>query len=445
MNGTILLVEDEKILRVTLEDALRGAGYEVLSCGTGAEGHAALRENPCDVVVTDVRLPDGSGFDLVREIAKAGTAKVIVMTAYGTIRDAVEAMKLGAFDYLTKPFDLDEFLLLVERAMEMKRLEEENIRLRKDLSACRREPGLIGESGAMKRVLSLVAKVSASPATVLILGESGTGKELIATAIHHQSDRAGMPLIKMNCSTLPEGLIESELFGHERGAFTGAVRRKPGRFELADGGTLFLDEIGDLPPATQSKILRVLQERQFERVGGTRTLSVNVRLLAATNRNLEEEVAAGRFREDLYYRLNVIPIHIPPLRERKEDIPALVEFFLQRYGKPLSRTLRMSPEAMEALLRYDYPGNVRELENLIERCVTLAAGETIGPEDLPPRVTGTPKTENSLLLSRVAADAEKNHILSVLKSAGGVKSRAAELLGISRKTLWEKMNLYGIR
>lgn len=445
MKGAVLLIEDEKIMRVTLEDALRGAGYEVLACETGGAGLQALRETPCDVALTDVRLPDMNGFDIVRDIVKRGTMKVIVMTAYGTIRDAVEAMKIGAFDYLTKPFDLDEFLLLVERAMEMRRLEEENIRLRKDLSACRREPGLIGSGEAMKRVLSLVAKVSASPATVLILGESGTGKELVATAIHHQSDRAGKPLIKMNCSTLPDGLIESELFGHEKGAFTGAIRRKPGRFELADGGTLFLDEIGDLPLPTQSKILRVLQERQFERIGGIRTLSVDVRVIAATNRNLEEEVAAGRFREDLYYRLHVIPIHLPPLRDRKEDIPALVEFFLDRYGKPLSRTLRMSPEAMEALLRYDFPGNIRELENLVERCVTLAAGPMIGLEDLPSRVTGTMETGNPLLLSRVAADAEKSHIVSVLKSTGGVKSRAAELLGISRKTLWEKMNLYGIR
>lgn len=444
MKGTVLLIEDEKIMRVTLEDALRSAGYEVLPFETGAAGLQALRETPCDLAVTDVRLPDMSGFDVVRDIGKHGTMKVIVMTAYGTIKDAVEAMRLGAFDYITKPFDLDEFLLLIERAMNMKRLEEDNIRLRKDLNAFQRGPGIIGESDAMKRVFALVAKVSASPANVLILGESGTGKELVATAIHYQSDRRGMPLVKMNCSTLPDGLIESELFGHERGAFTGAIRRKPGRFELADGGSLFLDEIGDLPLATQSKILRVLQERQFERVGGTRTLSVDVRVIAATNRNLEEEVAAGRFREDLYYRLNVIPIHLPPLRERKEDLPALVAFFLDRFGKRLSRTVRMSPEAMDALLRYDYPGNVRELENLIERCVTLAPADVIGAEDLPARLIGNTGKEESLLLSRVAADAEKNHILWVLKTTGGVKSKAAELLGISRKNLWEKMNTYGI-
>jgi two-component system response regulator AtoC len=445
MKGSVLLIEDEKIMRVTLEDALRDAGYEVESFETGEAALRALRDTPCDVAVTDVRLPDMDGFDIVRDITKRGTMKVIVMTAYGTIKDAVEAMKLGAFDYITKPFDLDEFLLLLERAMEMKRLQEDNIRLRKDLDTFQRGPGLIGESEAMKRVFSFVARVSASPATVLILGESGTGKELVATAIHYQSDRKGMPLIKMNCSTLPDGLIESELFGHEKGAFTGAFKRKPGRFELADGGTMFLDEIGDLPLPMQSKILRVLQERNFERVGGTRILSVDVRVIAATNRKLEEEVAAGRFREDLYYRLNVIPIHLPPLRERKEDIPGLIEFFLERYGKPLSRNVRLSPEAVETLLRYDYPGNVRELENLIERCVTLASMEVIGPEDLPARLTGVPEEEGSLLLSRVAADAEKNHILSVLRTTGGVKSKAAELLGISRKNLWEKMNAYGIK
>lgn len=444
MKGTILLIEDEKIMRVTLEDSLRGAGYEVLPFETGAAGLQALREIPCDLAVTDVRLPDMSGFDVVREIGKRGTVKVIVMTAYGTIRDAVEAMRLGAFDYITKPFDLDEFLLLIERAMNVKQLEEDNIRLRKDLNAFQRGPGIIGESDAMKRVFTLIAKVSASPANVLILGESGTGKELVATAIHYQSDRKELPLVKMNCSTLPDGLIESELFGHERGAFTGAIRRKPGRFELADGGSLFLDEIGDLPLATQSKILRVLQERQFERIGGTRTLSVDVRVIAATNRNLEEEVAAGRFREDLYYRLNVIPIHLPPLRERKEDLPALVAFFFDRFGKRLSRNVRMSPEAMDALLRYDYPGNVRELENLIERCITLAPADVIGAEDLPARLIGNTGKEESLLLSRVAADAEKNHILHVLKTTGGAKGKTAEILGISRKTLWEKMSAYGI-
>ncbi len=445
MKETVLLIEDEKIMRVTLEDALKGAGYEVMSFATGAAGLNAFKNVSCDIAVTDVRLPDMNGFDIVREIAGQGNTQVVVMTAYGTIRDAVEAMKLGAFDYITKPFALDEFLLLIERALEMKRLKEENIRLRKDLNTCYRAPNIIGESVAMQKVFSLIEKVSASGGTLLILGESGTGKELVATTIHYQSSRKNKPLIKVNCSTLPEGLIESELFGHEKGAFTGAIKRKPGRFELADGGTIFLDEIGDLPPSTQAKILRILQERQFERIGGTATLSVDVRIIAATNKNLEEEVRAGRFREDLYYRFHVIPIVLPPLRERKEDIPGLIEFFLDKYRKKLSREVRLSAEAADALLRYDYPGNVRELENTIERCATLATAEVIGREELPAAVVDGGQAAWSLRLSDVAADAEKCHIVNVLKATRGVKTKAAEILGISRKTLWEKMNAYRIK
>jgi DNA-binding NtrC family response regulator len=445
MKETVCLIEDEKIMRVTLEDALKGAGYEVVSFETGAAGLEALRDAPCDIVVTDVRLPDMDGFDIVREVARQGGSQVIVMTAFGTIKDAVEAMKLGALDYITKPFSLDEFLLLVERGLELKRLKEDNIRLRKDLNRCHRAPSIVGESSAMKKVFSLVERISASDSTVLILGESGTGKELVATALHYQSNRKGKPLIRVNCAALPEGLIESELFGHEKGAFTGAVRRKPGRFELADGGTIFLDEIGDVPLSTQSKILRVIQERQFERIGGTATLTVDVRIIAATNRNLEEEVRAGRFREDLYYRLNVIPLALPPLRERREDIPGLIEFFMDKYRKKLSKNVRLSGETVEALLAYDYPGNVRELENAIERCVTLSGSNVIGKEELPDTVAIRHQAADSLRLSDVAADAEKNHILEVLKTTRGGKTSAAKILGISRKTLWEKMNAYGIK
>ncbi|NNG46463.1 MAG: sigma-54-dependent Fis family transcriptional regulator [Deltaproteobacteria bacterium] len=445
MKETVLLIEDEKIMRVTLEDALKGAGYEVMSFATGGAGLHALKHFSYDITVTDVRLPDMNGFDIVREVARHGNTQVVVMTAYGTIKDAVEAMKLGAFDYITKPFALDGFLLLIERALEMKRLKEENIRLRKDLNTFYRAPNIIGESVAMQKVFSLIEKVSASEATVLVLGESGTGKELVATTVHYQSSRKKKLLVKVNCSTLPDGLIESELFGHEKGAFTGAIKRKPGRFELADGGTIFLDEIGDLPPSTQAKILRVLQERQFERIGGTATLSVDVRIIAATNKNLEEEVRAGRFREDLYYRLNVIPIVLPPLRERREDIPGLIEFLMDKYRKILSRNVRLSAEAADALLRYDYPGNVRELENTIERCVTLSMAEVIGREELPAAVVDGGQDVESLLLADVAADAEKCHIMSVLKATRGAKTKAAEILGISRKTLWEKMNAYGIK
>ena len=444
MKKTVLLIEDEKIMRITLEDALSGAGYEVMSFDAGAPALQAIKGNSFDVVVTDVRLPDIDGFDIVKEINRYSDIPVIVMTAYGTIKDAVEAMKLGAFDYITKPFALDEFLLLIERALEMKRLKEENIRLKKDLGACYSAPNIIGSSGEMKKVFSLVGRVSATDSTVLILGESGTGKELIATTIHYQSGRKDRPLIKVNCAALPEGLIESELFGHEKGAFTGAVKRKPGRFELADGGTIFLDEIGDLPLSTQSKILRVIQERQFERIGGTATLNVNVRIIAATNRNLEDDVKAGRFREDLYYRMNVIPITLPPLRDRKEDIPVLVEFFMDRYRKRLSNNVKFSKDAVDLLLGYDYPGNVRELENIIERCVTLTAGEMIGKDDLPAIMKPDLSVSKSLLLSDIATDAEKGHIIKVLQTTQGNKTKAAEILGISRKTLWEKINSYGI-
>lgn len=444
MKETVLLIEDEKIMRVTLEDALRAAGYEVMAFETGRAALQSFRDNSFDVAMTDVMLPDMNGFDIVKEITGSSDTPVIVMTAYGTIKDAVEAMKLGAYDYITKPFSLEEFLLLAGRALEIKRLKEENVRLRKDLGRCHSGPNIIGESTEMKKVFSLVERVSASDATVLILGESGTGKELIATTIHYQSGRMERPLIKVNCAALPEGLIESELFGHEKGAFTGAAKKKPGRFELAHEGTIFLDEIADLPLSTQSKILRVIQERQYERIGGTTTLKVDVRIIAATNRDLEEEVRAGRFREDLFYRLNVIPIIVPPLRNRKEDIPALIEFFMGRFRKKLSKNVRFSKGAVDLLVAFDYPGNVRELENIIERCVTLSMGEVISREELPSFMVPETAGAKSLLLSAIAADAEKNHIKRVLQTTQGNKTRAAELLGISRKTLWEKMTSYRI-
>ena len=443
MNGSILLIEDEKLMRVTLEDALRSEGYDVVSFETGTEAMDFLMNNPIDVIVTDVRLPDIDGISLIKKISSTNDALVIVMTAFGTIKDAVEAMKLGAFDYITKPFSLEEFFLLIEKALDVKRLKEENIRLKKDLSRCYHFPNIIGESHEMKKVCSLVERVAESDSIVLLLGESGTGKELIATTIHYQSKRKDKPLIKVNCAAIPEGLIESELFGHEKGAFTGAIKRKPGRFELANGGTIFLDEIGDIPLSAQSKILRVIQERQFERVGGTETLNVDVRIIAATNKNLEEEVKKGNFREDLYYRLNVIPITLPPLRNRKEDIPYLIDIFLDKYKNKLSRNIRFSKEAIDALLAYDYPGNIRELENIVERCVTLSTSDIIKKDDLPSFIVK--KQDNKhLFLSDVAAEAEKEHIIRILKATKGNKTRAAEMLGVSRKTLWEKMKAYGI-
>ena len=444
MKETVLIIEDEKLMRVTIEDALKAAGYAVIACENGKDGLAAFKDNTCDVVVTDMRLPDTSGLDILREVTGASDVPVIVMTAFGTIKDAVEAMKLGAFDYITKPFSLEEFHLIIGRALEMKRLRDDNIRLRKDVNRYFSFPNIIGESVAMKKVFSLIEKVAATDSTVLILGESGTGKELIATTIHYQSRRKDKPLIKVNCAALPETLIESELFGHEKGAFTGAVKRRPGRFELANGGTIFLDEIGDMSLSTQTRLLRVIQEKTFERVGGTDTLSIDVRIITATNRNLEEEEKAGRFREDLYYRLNVIPVVIPPLRERREDIPELVDFALSKCRNRLAKTVRFSKEAMTALLQYDYPGNVRELENIVERGATLAASDVIEKDDLPSVIFKKTESNGSLSLAEVVAGAEKEHIIRTLGLANGNKTKAAELLGISRKTLWEKMNTYGM-
>lgn len=443
MKETILVIEDEKLMRVTIADLLAASGYDVIICKDGTEGLVAFKENPCDVVVTDIRLPDANGLDILREITHTSDIPVIVMTAFGTIKDAVEAMKTGAFDYITKPFSLDEFRMLIERALEMKRLRDDNIRLKKDINRYFCFPNIIGESAAMQRVFSLVERVAQTDSTVLILGETGTGKELVATTIHYQSLRKDKPLIKVNCAALPETLIESELFGHERGAFTGAVRRKPGRFELAHGGTIFLDEIGDMPISTQTRLLRVLQERTFERIGGSQSIAVDVRVIAATNRNLEEEVRAGRFREDLYYRLNVIPIEMPPLRERREDIPALVDFVLSKCSRNAARGVRFSKEAMAALLQYDYPGNVRELENIVERSATLSGSDIIEKEDLPAGVINKGGAQ-PLSLAEVAAQAEKEYIIRMLVAANGNKTKAAEMLGISRKTLWEKINIYGI-
>jgi two-component system response regulator AtoC len=444
MKAKILLVEDDKLMRVTLEDSFLGAGYYVFPVDTGGDAIDALKENTFDLVVTDVRLPDIDGFKVIEEASKSGNCQTIMMTGYGTIKDAVEAMRLGAFDYVTKPFALDEFLLIVGRALEVKLLREENTRLKKDIGKRFSAPNIVGESNAMKMVLSLVERVSRSDSNVLIMGESGTGKELIATMIHYQSSRKNMPLIKVNCAALPDGLIESELFGHEKGAFTGAVRKKPGRFEMADRGTIFLDEIGDLPAATQAKILRVIQERTFERVGGTETLGVDTRIIAATNKDLEEEVKKGVFRQDLYYRLNVIPITLPPLRQRREDIPGLLDFFLKKCKGNLAYDVQFSSDAVDALMSYSFPGNVRELQNVIERCLTLSVSGLITRDDLPPFLLAKTGEGPPASLTGVASEAEKEHIIKILKITKGNKTKTAEILGISRKTLWDKINTYGI-
>ena len=446
MKHNLLIIEDDKIMRVTLTDYLRSKGHGVVACSLGADGIAGFDKGDFSLVISDVMLPDMNGLDILKKIKeKAPRAVVLIITAYGTIKDAVEALKLGAFDYITKPFALEEFNLIINRALEVKELRDENIRLKKNLSECFSFPNIIGDSPEMNNVYDLIGKVSKIDSTVFILGESGTGKELVATTIHYQSDRRKGPFIKVNCAALPENLIESELFGHEKGAFTGADRRKAGRFERADKGTIFLDEIGDLSAGVQTKLLRVLQDGSFERVGGTKTLKVDARIITATNKNIEEEIQEGGFREDLYYRLNVIPIRMPALRERKEDISPLIDSFLANYNCAFGKKVSLSSEAITALFDYDYPGNVRELKNILERLVGLASTEVISIDSLPEHVAKQQgKMTATVSLAEVSAEAEKVHIMKTLKSAKGNKTRTAELLGISRKTLWEKIKLFDI-
>ena len=445
MKHNLLIIEDDKIMRVTLTDYLRSKGHGVVACPLGADGITVFHKEEFSLVISDVMLPDMNGLDILKKIKeKAPNAVVLIITAYGTIIDAVEALKLGAFDYITKPFALEEFNLIINRALEVKELRDENTRLQKNLVECYNFPNLIGNSPEMNKVYELIGKVSIIDSTVLILGESGTGKELVASTIHYQSDRRKGPLIKVNCAALPENLVESELFGVEKGAFTGAHRRKPGRFERADKGTIFLDEIGDLSPGVQTKLLRVLQDGSFERVGGTQTLKVDVRVITATNKDIEKEVQEGGFREDLYYRLNVIPICMPALRERKDDIPLLTDSFLEIYNCAFGKRVTLSSETQEALIDYDFPGNVRELKNILERLVGLASTDVITLESLPVHVSKRQENVSAFAtLAEVSSEAEKMHITKMLKFNKGNKTRTAQLLGISRKTLWEKIKLFG--
>ena len=444
MRESILVVEDEKILRVTLEDALKAEGYAVLSVLDGNDALAALEEGVFSLVITDIRLPNAGGLEILKKcITESPTTPVIMMTAYGNIKDAVEAMQIGAFDYISKPFDLDEMLLTVKRAMDMYAITEENIRMKRELSNYYGTPQIIGESKPMQVVFSLLDKISRTESTVLILGESGTGKELVASTIHFQSSRRTKPIVRVNCAALPHDLIESELFGYEKGAFTGAAAQKPGRFEMAEGGSIFLDEIGDLPVLTQTKILRVLEERTFERLGGTTSVTANVRIITATNKNLEKEVHKGAFREDLYYRLNVIPVELPPLRKRKEDIPLLIDAFTRKVNDQMGTAVSFSSGAIEAMMQYSFPGNVRELLNVIERCIALADREEIQVVDLPAHITKSRQEKTVLAtLQEISAEAEREHILRILQITKGNRSKASEILGVSRKTLWEKINLH---
>jgi len=445
----ILVVDDESSQRELIGGFLRKQGHEVFLAGSGAEALARVRETRVDLVLSDFRMPGMSGIELLRAV-KAVNPEIpfILVTAYGTVEAAVQAMQEGAADYLMKPLDLEELLLRIGRVSEQVRLQSAVRDLQAHLVERHRLEGIIGESGRMQEVLALVRQVAPSDATVLIRGESGTGKELIARAIHFNSPRAGGPLVTLNCAALPEQLLESELFGHEKGAFTGAVAQRKGRFEMADGGSIFLDEIGDLSPALQVKLLRVLQERQFERLGGNRTLTVNVRILAATHRDLEQAMRSGTFREDLYYRLNVVTVQIPPLRERRADIPALLDHFLRKFAEKNRREVAgLTAAARDALLRYEYPGNVRELENLIERAVLLCRGRVIDVEDLPVTVRPgerIPTEAEARHLPDLLASIERQAIRAALLRHGWVQTQAAEELGISERVLRYKMKKHGL-
>jgi DNA-binding NtrC family response regulator len=451
-NTRLLIVEDEKAQREMLEGFLIREGFSVAAVDGGDRALETLRQATFDLVLLDYKMPRMNGLETLREIRKINPElMVIMMTAYGTIETAVRSMKEGAADYLTKPIDLDELLFLIERVSEKITLRQENEELRERLHEKYQFDQIIYASGAMEEALNLTGRVAKSEATVLIRGESGTGKELIANVIHHASPRANRPFIKVNCTALPENLLESELFGHERGAFTGAVQRRIGRFEEAHSGSIFLDEIGDLSPALQMKLLRVLQERQFERLGSNQTIKVDVRVMAATNRNLEDALRSGAFREDLYYRLNVVAILVPPLRERREDIPPLIDHFLKTYSDRNRRaTPHVSKEARDVLLRYDYPGNVRELENIIERSIVVSRSTTISVHDLPFQVReaagetalspGTEGTPLNATLSQI----ERELIVQALEKHDGVQTRAAQSLGLSERVLRYKMRKYGL-
>ncbi|HUY13247.1 MAG TPA: sigma-54 dependent transcriptional regulator [Terriglobia bacterium] len=451
---TILIIEDEaKMLRL-LELSLAGEGYSVRTAVDAETGVKMLRQEPMDLVLTDLKLPGMSGLDFLQAVKRVdGRIPVVVMTAFGSVETAVQAMKAGASDYILKPFSLEEMKLILKKELDLHRLREENRDLREALGKRYDYKNVVARSPKMQEVLALVERVAPTHSTVLLGGESGAGKDLIARVIHQHSRRASGPFVKINCAAIPENLLESELFGYEKGAFTGAVATKPGKFELADKGTTFLDEIGDVPPATQVKLLRVLQEREFEHLGGTKTLKVDIRLVAATNRDLRAALEQGTFREDLYYRLNVVPINIPPLREHKEDIPDLVNYFVERFGGESGKDLKgITAGAMKLLMQFHWPGNVRELENIIERAVAFAEGNMIEPEDirldLSPTIPSKPLAGGQIPTFPPAGMTLENYedeiIREALRRANGNKSHAARMLGLSRNALRYRLAKMGV-
>lgn len=446
----VLLIDDSSEILENLSAFLISEGYDVSTTTDGATGISMIEKNFYDLILTDLKMPGADGMEVLGYVREHSPESIcILLTGYGTIRNAVEAIKKGAFDYLTKPIKLDEIAITLKRALEYRDLKRENTNLRNQLKRKYQFKNIIGESPAMQKVFETVEKVADTDSTVLILGESGTGKELIARALHYHSYRKDGPFVPVNCAAIPSELLESELFGHEKGAFTNAIRARIGRFELANGGTLFLDEIGDMSPNLQSKLLRVLQERQFERIGGIKPIKVDIRVISATHQDLRTAVSKKRFREDLYYRLNVIPIQIPPLRERRSDIPLLVHHFIHYFSKSKrKRVTGITQEALDRLMDYEWPGNVRELENMIERMVILTNHEVLDISDLPERVfpphskeLGRPVEipEEGLSLEMALNEFERQLILQALNKSGWVKNKAAQLLHVNRTTLIEKI------
>ncbi len=453
-DGTILIVDDERGQLEALSGFLKKLGYTVFADTAAPKALNLVRSHPIDVVLTDYRMPEMTGVDFLKKVKEINPEiAVIVMTAFGSVESAVAALKAGATDYLQKPLDLDQVELIVKRCFQQKQLVSENRRLRQELHERFQFKSIVSVSPEMESVLNLAGRVARSRASVLIRGESGTGKELIARAIHFASDRKEKPFVAVNLAALPESLLESELFGHEKGAFTGAHARKKGRLEWADGGTLFIDEVGDMPLSVQVKLLRLLQEHQFERLGGTETLSVDVRIVAATNRNLEKMIQENAFREDLYYRLNVVTIQIPPLRERRLDIPVLVDYFVRRFAQENGKEIdEISKEALDCLIKYDYPGNVRELQNIMHQAVVLARDSFITTEDLPVHVRSreeSPKVgwkaiEGDTLPEKVV-NLEKQLMLDALRDSRGNQSEAARKLGLTERNFRYKMQKYGLK
>ncbi len=442
---TILLAEDDEIMRISVSDRLKQYGWQIDEAEDGLKAAELVKKNHYNLIISDIRMPGMDGVSLLLKIREqAPDSDVIIMTAYGSVDDAIDCMRKGAADYILKPFDMDDLIIRINRLLDTQAMKTRCEILEANCKTDR-ERKLFGNSPAMQQVYSIIEQAAPTNATILITGESGTGKELAARSIHASSNRKDKPFVSLNCAAIPEGLMESELFGHERGAFTGADHQRKGKFELADNGTLLLDELGDLPGPLQAKLLRVLQESQFERVGGSKSINVDVRILACTSKNLQKEVEAGNFRQDLLYRLQVIPITMPPLREHKEDTEELCNVFLREFSSIHGRKVTITPEALHCLQTYDFPGNARELRNLMERASVLCRGPQITPDDLPKEINQQQPDGNiGFNLSDNIALAEQSCLRNALNHCGGNRTKSAKLLGISRKNLWEKMKGYNM-